>query len=267
MIGILNNTFVEALGALTISFVYATGRFSKFCYRSWKTLFSNSWNYRLIMDQAMAVGVKSLPVALITALFVGMVMVLQTGVQLIQFGAKNYVPAIAFIANARELIPVFVAFVVGARVAASFTAEIGTMRVTEQIDAMEILHVDPYHYLIAPRIIAMTLMLPLICTLSLIASFYGGMLIGTTLLNINSLEYMTTTQKFALLTDPYSGLVKTIFFGNIIGLVGCYYGYYTSGGAEGVGRATTTSVVVTLMLILLMDFLLSRWTLFFIPLD
>lgn len=215
----------------------------------------------------MAVGTRSLPVALTTAVFVGMVMVLQTGVQLIQFGAKNYVPAIAFVANARELIPVFVSFVVGARVAASITAEIGTMRVTEQIDAMEILAVDPMNYLVAPRVIAMTLMLPLITIISLIACFYGGMLIGTTILNINSLEYYTTTQKFSLLTDPYTGFFKTVFFGNIIALVGSYFGYYTKGGAEGVGRATTTSVVVTLMLILLVDFILSRWILFFIPLD
>ncbi len=235
--------------------------------RAWYITLTRRWNYRLIMDQGMSVGARSLPVALTTAMFVGMVMVLQTGVQLIQFGAKNYVPAIAFIANARELVPVFVSFVVGARVAASITAEIGTMRVTEQIDAMEILDVDPIHYLVAPRLIAMTLMLPLITIISLMACFYGGMLIGTTLLNINSLEYYTTTQKFSMLSDPYSGFFKTIFFGNTIALVGSYFGYYTKGGAEGVGRATTTSVVVTLMLILLIDFILSRWILFFIPLD
>ncbi|MGF1573913.1 MAG: MlaE family ABC transporter permease [Sumerlaeia bacterium] len=255
------------MGALTIAFCTATGRFSKFVMRAWYITLTRRWNYRLIMDQGMSVGARSLPVALTTAMFVGMVMVLQTGVQLIQFGAKNYVPAIAFIANARELVPVFVSFVVGARVAASITAEIGTMRVTEQIDAMEILDVDPIHYLVAPRLIAMTLMLPLITIISLMACFYGGMLIGTTLLNINSLEYYTTTQKFSMLSDPYSGFFKTIFFGNTIALVGSYFGYYTKGGAEGVGRATTTSVVVTLMLILLIDFILSRWILFFIPLD
>jgi phospholipid/cholesterol/gamma-HCH transport system permease protein len=214
------------------------------------------------MDQAMAIGVKSLPIALMTAVFVGMVMVLQTGVQLVKFGSKNYVPGIAFIANAREMIPVFIAFVVGARVAASIAAEIGTMRVTEQIDALDILDVDPLRYLAAPRIIASTLLLPLISVLCLLAGFFGGMGVAMTGLNIGPAEYVGVTLKFAYLSDVYSGLIKTIFFGLIIALVGCYQGFNTRGGAEGVGRATTTAVVVTLVLILVWDFLLTQWVLF-----
>lgn len=266
MIGYFNNTIIEAIGAICIRFISLSGQFANFVLRAWHRVFFRRWNYRLIMDQAMSIGIKSLPVALTTALFVGLVMVLQTGVQLTKFGAKTYVPAISFIANARELIPVFIAFVVGARVTASIAAEIGTMRVTEQIDAMDILNVDPLCYLVAPRLIAMTILMPLISSLCLLTSFFGGMIIGTTVLGINTVEYYTVTLKFAYLTDVYSGIFKTIFFGSIIALVGCFFGFNTSGGAEGVGRSTTTSVVVALMLILLVDFILSRWILVLFPL-
>jgi phospholipid/cholesterol/gamma-HCH transport system permease protein len=263
MISRLNNTFVEAFGTLVLRFLRVAGGYFKFCGDAWKRTLSPPWNMRLIMDQAMALGVRSLPVALTTALFVGLVMVLQTGVQMTKFGAKSYVPAISFIANAREMIPVFIAFVVGARVTASIAAEIGTMRVTEQLDAMDILNVEPVRYLVAPRVIAMTILLPLISALCLIAGFLGGMAVAATALNIHPLEYYTVTLKFAYLQDVYSGLFKTIVFGMVIALTGCYFGFNTHGGAAGVGRATTTSVVVTLMLILLLNSIMTRWILIF----
>lgn len=261
MIGYLNDTFVEALGSLTTRFVRETGGFVAFCGRAAGRALTPPWNWRQILDQAMALGVRSLPVALTTALFVGLVMVLQTGVQMIKFGAKSYVPAISFIANAREMIPVFIAFVVGARVAASIAAELGTMRVTEQIDAMDILNVDPMRYLVAPRLIAMTLLLPLISVLCLYAGYLGGMIVAASALNINPVEYYTVTLKFADLRDVYSGLAKTVVFGTVIAMTGCYFGFNTHGGAAGVGRATTVAVVVTLMLILLFNFFLTRWIL------
>ncbi len=261
MLHVFNDTFIEALGSLATRFIRAAGGFVIFSGKAWARAFTPPWNWRQIMDQAMALGVRSLPVALTTALFVGLVMVLQTGVQMIKFGAKSYVPAISFIANAREMIPVFIAFVVGARVAASIAAELGTMKVTEQIDAMDILNVDPMRYLVAPRLIAMTLLLPLICTLCLLAGFAGGMIVAASALNINPVEYYTVALKFADLRDVYSGLAKTYVFGCIVALVGCYFGFNTHGGAAGVGRATTTAVVVTLMLILLSNFILTRWIL------
>lgn len=261
MLRFLNNTFVEALGTLTLRFVEETGRFTVFSFRALHRTVTPPWSYRLIMDQAMAIGVRSLPIALMTAVFVGLVMVLQTGVQLIKFGSKNYVPGIAFIANAREMVPVFTAFVVGARVAASIAAELGTMRVTEQIDAMDVLNVDPIRFLVAPRVIVTTVLLPCITILCLVAGFLGGMIVAATALNIHPLEYYIVALKFAYLSDVYSGIIKTILFGMVIALVGCYYGFNTRGGAQGVGRSTTTSVVVTLILILLWDFVMTRWIL------
>lgn len=264
MLGIFNNTFVEALGRLATGFVHDSGKFAVFCWKSFARALSPPWSWRLIMDQAMALGVKSLPIALITAVFVGLVMVLQTGVQLIKFGSKNYVPGIAFIANAREMVPVFTAFVVGARAAASMAAELGTMRVTEQIDAMTILNVDPMRYLVAPRLIAVTVLLPLISIICLVAGFFGGMVVASAGLNIHPVEYYHVTLKFAYLEDVYSGLAKTVVFGMVIALVGCYFGFNTHGGASGVGRATTSAVVVTLLLILLWDYVLTRWMLMFL---
>ncbi|MDK2970450.1 MAG: phospholipid/cholesterol/gamma-HCH transport system permease protein [Candidatus Sumerlaeota bacterium] len=265
MLRYFNNTFAEAFGAQILRFLRGTGALSRFAFRSWWSCVSPPWDYRLIMDQAMAIGVRSLPIAIMTALFVGLVGVLQTGVQLNKFGAKSYVPAIAFIANAREMIPVFIAFVVGSRVAASITAEMGSMRVTEQIDAMEILNVDPFRYLIAPRMLAATLLLPLIAIFCLFAAFGGGTIVAWSGLLIHPQEYYEVSKKFAYLSDVYFGLGKTVVFGNIIALVGCYFGYNTHGGAEGVGRATTTSVVVTLMLILLLNFIMTRWFLVLSP--
>ncbi|MEQ8822042.1 MAG: ABC transporter permease [Sumerlaeia bacterium] len=258
MLSLFQNTFVETLGRLTMRLMRETGTFARFVLQSWGRSLSPPWNIRLILDQMGAIGVNSLPIALLTSIFVGLVMVLQMGWQLIKFGSKNYVPGISFIANARELVPVFTAFVVGARVASSIAAELGTMRVTEQIDAMDILNVDPMRYLVAPRVIAATVMLPIISALCLLGGFFGGMAVAAGPLNISPAEYYIITTKFAYLEDVFSGLFKTIVFGNVIALVGCYFGYSTRGGAEGVGRATTTAVVITLLLILVWDFLLTQ---------
>lgn len=249
--------FCDFVGAETLFFLEHCGDFARFLFNGFREAVTPPWQPRLILEQMYLIGVRSLPIAILTAVFVGMVMVLQTGVQLIKFGAKNYVPGVAFIANAREMVPVFTAVVVGARVAASITAELGTMRVTEQIDALEVLNVNPVRYLVVPRLIAMTFMLPLISTLCLVAGYFGGQIVGNASLNINPLEYYSVTLKFAYLEDVYGGLTKTIFFGTIIAGTGCYYGFRTYGGAEGVGRATTNAVVVSLILILISDYLLT----------
>ncbi|CAN5161811.1 ABC transporter permease [soil metagenome] len=248
---------IADLGKATIGFLTFVGKFFLFCMATYRRALTPQWRSKLIIDQCVAIGVKSFPIAALTSIFVGMVMVLQTGVQLVKFGSKNYVPGIAFIADAREMVPTFCGIVVGARVAASITAELGTMRVTEQLDAMDLLNVDPIRYLCAPRLIAMTVMLPLICGICLVTGFFGGMIVGEAALNIENLAYYQTTLAFAKMSDVIGGLVKTVFFGMLIALTGCYYGFNTEGGAAGVGRATTNSVVLTLILILLFDYLLT----------
>ncbi len=248
---------VTQLGAALIELVAAMGRYVVFMGAVLKRIVTPPWRWRLILDQGVAIGVKSFPIALLTSLFVGAVMVIQTGIQLVKFGSKNYVPGISFIANAREMVPVFCAIVVGARVAASITAELGSMKVTEQIDAMDVLNVDPYRYLAVPRVIVMTLMFPMICIICLATGVLGGMIVADAALNIEYAAYYKTTVSFASLTDIFGGWVKTFFFGFIIALTGCYCGFSTEGGAAGVGRSTTRSVVLTLILVLGADYLLT----------
>lgn len=203
-----------------------------------------------------------MPIANLTAFFVGMVILLQTGYQLQQFGAKLYSAGITTVALTREMVPVFTAMVVGSRVAASIAAELGSMKITEQIDAMIALSVNPFKYLIAPRVIASTLMLPLIAIYANIVGYLGGLLVGTVLLDITPRLYYNYSLKFVAFQDIFTGLCKTLFFGVIIGVVGCFYGFRTTGGAEGVGKSTTSAVVTTLVLILIFDYILSSWILF-----
>lgn len=244
-------------GRTFLEFVEFLGDYSTFIWVALKRTASPPWRTRMIIDQLHLIGVKSFPIAMVTAIFVGMVMTLQTGVQLVKFGSKGYVPGISWIANAREMVPAFVGIVVGARVAASITAEVGTMRVTEQIDALEVLNVDPMRYLVAPRVIAMTIMMPLITAVCLVGGYIGGTLVAASALQIDYVQYYMVTKKFAYMQDLYSGLFKTIFFGMLIALTGSYFGFRTRGGAEGVGLATTSSVVLTLLTILVSNYFLT----------
>lgn len=249
-------TYREAL-----NFFDHTGKLVKFSLDSFYQMFRKPFRIHQYFEVAVSIGIKSLPIASLSALFVGMVMVLNTGYQLQKFGAKIYSAGIAAIALSREMIPVFTAVVVGSRVAASIAAELGTMKVTEQIDAMESLAVNPVKYLVIPRVIACVFMLPLLTIYGNLIGFIGGLFIGSTALNIPPKLYLNHTIKFLTINDLYSGIFKTFFFGAIIGIVGCFCGFETKGGAEGVGKSTTKSVVLTLILILIADYILTTWIL------
>jgi phospholipid/cholesterol/gamma-HCH transport system permease protein len=253
---------LEHVGGRILRFLEVTGRLISFSLRSIGMACSPPFHPRRYCEQMMSVGVKSLPIASLTALFVGMVMVLQTGYQLQKFGAKLYSAGITAIALAREMVPVFTAVVVGARVASSIAAELGTMKVTEQIEAMEALAVNPMRYLVVPRLIASTIMLPVITLYANLIGFLGGMIVGALSLNISARLYYNYTFDFLTLSDLYSGIIKTFVFGAIVGLVGCFCGFETRGGAEGVGRSTTSAVVLTLVMILIWDYILANWILF-----
>jgi len=253
---------VGQLGSAVLDQLSHVGRLMVFTWQAALAIAFPPYRVRDTLRQMWYVGVRSLPVASVTALFVGMVMVLNSGYQLQKFGAKLYAAGIAIIALTREMIPVFTAIVVGARVAASMTAELGTMKITEQLEAMQALAVNPTKYLVAPRVVATTVMLPIITIYANLVGFFGGFLVGVSALNIPPKLYWTNTMHFLGLSDLYSGILKTVFFGAIVGVVGCYFGFRTRGGAEGVGQATTTSVVATLLLIVLFDFILSSWFLY-----
>lgn len=257
---------IEWEGTKLVAIMEGVGRFATFSVRSIAMSCRPPWRTRLIFTQAYLLGIKALPVALLVGLFVGMVIVLQAGYQLQEFNAKQYAAGAAGRALTQVMIPIFTALVVGARTSASIAAELGTMRVTEQIDAMEILDVNPRAYLVVPRVIATTIMIPLITIYTDIIGMLGGLLMGVFGFQISARYYITITYQFLLLSDVMTGLFKSIFFGLTMGICGCYFGFHAQGGAEGVGRATTKAVVFTLTLIILLEYILSSWSIYVIDL-
>jgi len=208
--------------------------------------------------QMTRVGVDSIPVVFLTALFTGMVLALQTFEGFQRFHAENYVGSVVSLAMLRELSPVLAALMVAGRVGSAMAAEIGTMRVTEQLDALQALATDPIHYLVVPRVIATAVMLPFLVVMGDGVGIMGGYLVSVNLMGANPVIYMDSTFQFLDLDDLFSGVIKAAVFGIILAVTGCMKGYYTTGGAEGVGRATTQSVVMASLVILLSDFFLTK---------
>jgi phospholipid/cholesterol/gamma-HCH transport system permease protein len=210
------------------------------------------------LRQMVRVGVDSIPVVFLTTMFTGMVMALQTYNGFHRVHAENFVGSVVALAMLRELSPVLVALMVTGRVGSSMAAEIGTMRVTEQLDALEALATDPVQYLFVPRVIAGTAMVPLLTILGDALGVGGGYLVGVKMMGANPVVYQQNTFQFLHMNDVWSGLIKSAVFGLILTLTGCVRGYYTRGGAEGVGRATTAAVVSASLIILLTDFFLTK---------
>ena len=215
--------------------------------------------YRIheIFKQMEFVGVNSLPVVLITGAFTGMVLAIQTYYGFRMFGGESLVGATVALSMARELGPAITALMVTGRAGSAMAAELGTMRVTEQIDALYTMSVNPVQYLIMPRVVAGIVMLPILTIVSDFIGIVGGYFVGVGLLDINSGIFMARIVEFVHLSDIVNGLIKSAVFGLILSLVGCYKGFNTSGGAAGVGRATTQSVVISSVSILISDYFLT----------
>jgi phospholipid/cholesterol/gamma-HCH transport system permease protein len=199
----------------------------------------------------------SLPVVAITAFFTGMVLALQTYIGFSRFSAQGAVANVVVIAITRELAPVLTALMVAGRIAGAIAAEIGTMKVSEQLDALYTMGVNPIKYLITPKIIAGILSLPLLVIVADILGVFGGFVVSVLKLDFNATMYLTNTMDFITLMDITTGIIKGAVFGLIITSIGCFYGYFSSGGAKGVGVATTNAVVISCMLIFLFDYLLT----------
>jgi phospholipid/cholesterol/gamma-HCH transport system permease protein len=204
------------------------------------------------------VGVDSLPVILLTAMFTGMVMALQTTSTLMRFGAERYVGSLVALSMVRELSAVIGGLVIAGRSGSAMGAELGSMRVTEQIDALEVMATNPVHYLVVPRVWATVLMLPLLIVVSDAIGIWGGYLVSVVLMGANPVGYLETTFQYTEMSDLMSGIVKAAFFGLLIAVIGCQQGFYARGGAAGVGRATTRAVVVASIAILISDFFLTK---------
>jgi len=248
---------LEQIGGQIFDILEEFGKITKLALKVVTDIFRGKANLKLVFEQMVKIGIGSLPLALVTSAFVGMVFAMQIAGEFSKFGAGKFVGGVMAIAMARELGPAITGIVVAARVAASITAEIGTMRVTEQIDALKALGATPERYLIIPRFLATTLMLPLLTTLTIIVGFVGGFFVAVSVGKINPVQYMETAQNLLSLWDVFGGILKTAIFGMIISIVACYKGLNTRGGAKGVGEATTSSVVITLISLFIVNYFLS----------
>jgi phospholipid/cholesterol/gamma-HCH transport system permease protein len=250
--------FLERIGRVFIRLFEETGLWFRMLWRTILWTFRPPFAGGEWLRQMVRVGVDSIPVVFLTTMFTGMVMALQTYNGFHRVHAENFVGSVVALAMLRELSPVLVALMVTGRVGSSMAAEIGTMRVTEQLDALEALATDPVQYLFVPRVIAGIVMLPLLTILGDALGVGGGYLVGVKLMGANPVIYEQNTYQFLQMNDVWSGLIKSAFFGLILTLTGCVRGYYTTGGAEGVGRATTAAVVSASLIILFADFFLTK---------
>ncbi|MBI5701323.1 ABC transporter permease [Candidatus Saganbacteria bacterium] len=252
-----NNRFIENLGNKSIEIIEEFGHSTQLFIDTLKSLISGKVRPELVFDQMVKVGINSLPIAATSAFFVGMVFAVQIGTEFVRFGASKYIGGVMGIAVTRELAPALTGIVIASRVAAAITAEIGTMNVTEQIDALKAAGSNPVKYLVGPRMLACTFMLPLLTVLADIFCFLGGYLVAVYLIKINSVDYINSAQQFIKTSDIYGGVFKSLIFGIIISIIACYRGLKTKGGAKGVGEATTSSVVSCLIALFVVNYFLS----------
>src|SRR5499433_67901 len=214
--------------------------------------------FRLIINEMDTMGVRSLGVALVAAVFTGMVFALQSAVNMARFGAEAYVGPLTALAILRELGPVLTAILVGGKVASGITAELGSMKVTEQIDALRTLGVNYIKRLVVPRVVAALIVFPLVTTMADAVGLVGGMLVAVFDRQVDAYLYWNTISYWVVIKDFLSGLGKSVAFGGLITLIGCYNGLETEGGTEGLGRSTTSTVVQVTMAVIISDFFLTK---------
>jgi phospholipid/cholesterol/gamma-HCH transport system permease protein len=214
---------------------------------------------RNIVKQMEEVGIRSMPVVLVTATFTGMVLALQSYSGFQRFGATSFVGSVVALSITRELGPVFAGLMVSGRVGASMAAELGTMKVTEQIDALTTLATNPVKYLVVPRVVAATIVLPVLVVFADLLGIVGGYFVSVHLLGANPHVYVAKTYQYLEFKDIYTGLIKASVFGTLIALISCHHGFVAEGGAEGVGRATTRAVVASSMMVLISDYFMTSF--------
>lgn len=251
-------TYVNFIGSSTISTFERTGRLFIFAFNAIVSALTPKFYGREIFRQFWRIGYNSLPVVGMTAIFTGAVLALQSYSGFSRFNAESTIATVVVLSITRELGPVLAGLMVAGRVGASIAAEIGTMRVTEQIDALVTLSTNPFKYLISPRIIAAVISLPILVCIADIIGVMGGYLVAVHKLDFNSASYLKATFDYLEFKDVFSGLVKAAVFGFIIALMGCYYGFNSGKGAEGVGRATTSAVVAASVFILLSNYFITE---------
>ncbi len=249
--------FVALVGRAVLAMLRSLGEVSLFALEAVSHLLRPPFFWRQLWRHFIEVAYFSLPVVALTALFTGMVLALQSYVGFARFNAESAIASVVVLSVTRELGPVLAGLMVAGRIGAAMAAEIGTMRVTDQVDALTTLSTDPMKYLVAPRLLAATLAMPLLVLVADVLGVMGGFLIGTVKLGFVAETYIVNSWTVLETIDVVSGLVKAAVFGFVIALMGCWCGYSSKGGAQGVGQATTRAVVSASILILALDYALT----------
>ena len=252
------SALLRQTGAGFILMIGQVGSIFRFAVKALLGIFPWPFYGRLLTQQLVSIGYYSLPVVGLTTLFSGMVMALQTYTGFSGLGAESTLPRVVSIAMVRELAPVLAGLMLAGRVGASMTAELGTMRVTEQIDALHTLGVNPMQYLVAPRIVACTIALPLLVAIGDSIGIFGGYIVAVYKLGLQGSNFINHVLDSLQWIGVLSGLTKAAIFGFLLSLIGCYFGFYSRGGAAGVGVSTTNAVVVASILILMSNFLITE---------
>ena len=249
--------FIANIGKASLNFLASIGRLTLFAAAAIRWTIFPPYHGKQLLRQLLDIGFYSLPVVGLTTLFSGMVLALQSYTGFARFSAEDTVATVVVLSVTRELGPVLAGLMVAGRIGASMAAEIGTMRVTDQIDALDTLSTRPMQYLVAPRLLAGTLCLPILVLIGDIIGVLGGYLVGVYQLGFNPGVYLSRTMEFLEISDVTLGLIKAAVFGFLIALMGCYHGYNSGRGAEGVGHATTNAVVSSSILILISNYLVT----------
>ncbi|MCX5910180.1 MAG: ABC transporter permease [Deltaproteobacteria bacterium] len=245
------------IGLWVLRFLEESGRIMLLFIKTVIWTFRPPFDFHNLLKQMEDVGLKSIPVILITGTFTGMVLALQSYSGFKRFNAEAFVGTVVALSMTRELGPVLTGLMVSGRVGSAMAAELGTMQVTEQIDALYTLAINPIQYLIVPRLLASLIVVPILTLFANLMGILGGYMISVYLLGANQTTYLKRTYDYLALEDIYIGLLKALVFGMIIATIGCYQGFYTRGGAEGVGRSTTRAVVVSSLSILVANYFIT----------
>lgn len=248
----------ERLRTQVLDSLAEVGRIAMLVGDTFRHLVRGLRSFRLVVEQMHMIGVQSLLLVFIVSLFTGAVSAVQAAYQFSTVVPLKFIGSVILRSVIIELGPVLTALIVGGRVGAAIAAELGTMRVTEQVDALDSMAINPVRYLVVPRVVAAIVMLPLLTILANTIAVFGGWVVAVTSIGVSSHTYVLGLKQFFFMKDLWSGLIKAVFFGGIIGWMGCYYGFRTEGGAEGVGIATTRAVVASCVLVLVSDYVLAN---------
>jgi phospholipid/cholesterol/gamma-HCH transport system permease protein len=248
---------IKKFGSFVVAFFVDLGNITILAKKVFITIFTSKKYYKRTLEQIIHLGIKSLPITVVTAMFVGMAFTIQVVREFLRFGAGEMIGGVVGMGVWRELAPMLTAVVVAGRVGAAISAELGTMKVTEQVEALESMSQDPVEFLVVPRVISSTLMLPLLVGVADIVGFFGGFFVALASGRINPYSYFESANRMLGMMDICGGLIKGVVFGIIIALISSYMGLKAKGGAKGVGEMTTKAVVVSLIAVFIFNYFLS----------